>query len=341
MFTLCYFCCHAHAKAFIFEAEDSHAVGLLNINNPEEGAVYRSEAIGRKAVHLIQGQYLEYTFCVRKETKVQVSNIRFSNDGPHDEYVIEIDGNVVGKFETGTQTGSGAAWNDYHSSGQVGQPVDLGAGSHKVKLTTVFSDQWGDEVDFITLDVDDRNLDEMGFYCDKFCSDDIAFKNVSTQDSVPSSRFEQNSFKSSCPEESNVRVAVFNDIADTFRLTATIPQYRTFSNNRVPIFSGCNFNRPSLNLSNILIDPYGQTITTKKMKTVFAGSPTYMIMTTTFYPSVLSFVRGVDENRVGSILTIKFRNEGPVFDLDVSYLGESRRYISFDRLKIDPQNETT
>lgn len=66
-----------------------------------------------------------------------------------------------------------------------------------------------------------------------------------------------------------------------------------------------------------------------------------MIMTTTFYPSVLSFVRGVDENRVGSILTIKFRNEGPVFDLDVSYLGESRRYISFDRLKIDPQNETT
>lgn len=341
MFTLCYFCWHAHAKAFIFEAEDSHAVGSLNINNPEEGAVYRSEAIGRKAVHLIQGQYLEYTFCVRKETKVQVSNIRFSNDGPHDEYVIEIDGNVVGKFETGTQTGSGAAWNDYHSSGQVGNPVDLGAGSHKVKLTTVFSDQRGDEVDFITLDVDDRNLDEMGFYCDKFCSDDIAFKNVSTQDSVPSSRFEQNSFKSSCSEESNVRVAVFNDIADTFRLTATIPQYRTFSNNRVPIFSGCNFNRPSLNLSNILIDPYGQTITTKKMKTVFAGSPTYMIMTTTFYPSVLSFVRGVDENRVGSILTIKFRNEGPVFDLDVSYLGESRRYISFDRLKIDPQNETT
>lgn len=341
MFTLCYFCWHVHAKAFIFEAEDSHAVGLLNINNPEEGAVYRSEASGRKAVHLIQGQYLEYTFCVRKETKVQVSNIRFSNDGPHDEYVIEIDGNVVGKFETGTQTGSGAAWNDYHSSGQVGNPVDLGAGSHKVKLTTVFSDQWGAEVDFITLDVDDRNLDEMGFYCDKFCSDDIAFKNVSTQDSVPSSRFEQNSFKSSCPEESNVRVAVFNDIADTFRLTATIPQYRTFSNNRVPIFSGCNFNRPSLNLSNILIDPYGQTITTKKMKTVFAGSPTYMIMTTTFYPSVLSFVRGVDENRVGSILTIKFRNEGPVFDLDVSYLGESRRYISFDRLKIDPQNETT
>lgn len=341
MFTLCYFCWHAHAKAFIFEAEDSHAVGSLNINNPEEGAVYRSEAIGRKAVHLIQGQYLEYTFCVRKETKVQVSNIRFSNDGPHDEYVIEIDGNVVGHFQTGTQTGSGAAWNDYHSSGQVGNPVDLGAGSHKVKLTTVFSDQWGAEVDFITLDVDDRNLDEMGFYCDKFCSDDIAFKNVSTQDSVPSSRFEQNSFKSSCPEESNVRVAVFNDIADTFRLTATIPQYRTFSNNRVPIFSGCNFNRPSLNLSNILIDPYGQTITTKKMKTVFAGSPTYMIMTTTFYPSVLSFVRGVDENRVGSILTIKFRNEGPVFDLDVSYLGESRRYISFDRLKIDPQNETT
>lgn len=134
---------------------------------------------------------------------------------------------------------------------------------------------------------------------------------------------------------------MFSDIADNFRLTATIPQYRTFSNNRVPIFSGCNFNRPSLNLSNILIDPYGQTITTKKMKTVFAGSPTYMIMTTTFYPSVLSFVRGVDENRVGSILTIKFRNEGPVFDLDVSYLGESGRYISFDRLKIDPQNETT
>lgn len=341
MFTLSIIYCNAHAKAFIFEAEDSHTVGTLNLNNPEEGAVYRSEASGRKAVHLIQGQYLEYTFCVRQESNVQVSNIRFSNDGPHDEYIIEIDGNAVGSFQTGIQTGSGAAWNNYHSSGQVGQPVVLEAGSHKVKLTTVVSDQWGAEVDFITLDVDDRNLDEMGFYCDKFCFDDITFKNVSTQDSVPSSRFEQNSFKSSCSEEANVRVAVYNDIADTFRFTATIPKYITFSNNRVPIFSGCNFNRPSLNLSNILIDPYGQTINTKKMKTVFAGSPTYMIMTTTFYQSELSFVRGVDENRVGSILTIKFRNEGAVFDLDVSYLGESRRYISFDRLKIDPQNETT
>uniref|UniRef100_A0A8W8L1H5 Uncharacterized protein n=1 Tax=Magallana gigas TaxID=29159 RepID=A0A8W8L1H5_MAGGI len=143
------------------------------LSSRDRRAVYRSKAIGRKAVHLIQGQYLEYTFCVRKETKVQVSNIRLSNDSLHDEYVIEIDGNVFGYFQTGTQTGSGAAWNDNHSSGQVGQPMDLGAGSHKVKLTTVFSDQRGDEVDFITLDVDDRNLDEMGFYCDKFSSDDI------------------------------------------------------------------------------------------------------------------------------------------------------------------------
>lgn len=341
MFILSNIYCHAHAKVFIFEAEDSHTVGSLNINNPEEGAVYRSEASGRKSVHLVQGQYLEYNFCLRKESKVQVSNIRFSNDGPHDEYIVEIDGNVVGEFLTGTQTGSGAAWNDYHSSGYVGQPVVLEAGSHKVKLITAVSDQWGAEVDFITLDVDDMNLDEMGFYCDKFCFDDIIFKNVSTGDSIPSSRFEQNSFKSSCSEEANVKVAVYNDIADTFRLTATIPKYRTFSNNRVPIFSGCNFGRPSLNLSNILVDPFGQIMNTKKMRTVFAGSPTYMIMSTTFLQSKPSFVRGVDENRVGSILTIRFRNEGPIFDLDVSYLGESRRYISFERLKIDPQNETT
>lgn len=341
MFILSNIYCHAHAKAFIFEAEDSHTVGSLNINNPEEGAVYRSEASGRKSVHLVQGQYLEYNFCLRKESKVQVFNIRFSNDGPHDEYIVEIDGNVVGEFLTGTQTGSGAAWNDYHSSGYVGQPVVLEAGSHKVKLITAVSDQWGAEVDFITLDVDDMNLDEMGFYCDKFCFDDIIFKNVSTGDSIPSSRFEQNSFKSSCSEEANVKVAVYNDIADTFRLTATIPKYRTFSNNRVPIFSGCNFGRPSLNLSNILVDPFGQIMNTKKMRTVFAGSPTYMIMSTTFLQSKPSFVRGVDENRVGSILTIRFRNEGPIFDLDVSYLGESRRYISFERLKIDPQNETT
>lgn len=54
----------------------------------------------------------------------------------------------------------------------------------------VFLDQWGDEVDFIMLDVDDRNLDEMGFYCDKFCFDDIVFKNVFIQDSVFSLRFE-------------------------------------------------------------------------------------------------------------------------------------------------------
>lgn len=68
--------------------------------------------------------------------------------------------------------------------------MDFGVGSYKVKLMIVFLDQRGDEVDFIMLDVDDRNLDEMGFYCDKFCFDDIVFKNVFIQDSVFSLRFE-------------------------------------------------------------------------------------------------------------------------------------------------------
>ena len=330
-----------HSKTFIFEAENSHTVGTLIINNSDAGGVSRSEASGRKAVHMFTNQYLEYTFCVRKDTNVQISNIRFSNDGPHDEYLIEIDGNVVGEFLTGTQTGSGAAWNNYHSSGPVGKPVLITAGNHKVKLTTKVSDQWGAEVDFITLEVDDQALDEMGFYCDMFCFNDIKFENVSKHDTVPSSRFEQKSFKSSCSEEANVKVAVFNDFANTFRLTATSPKYRTFSNNRIPSYSGCNFGRPSLNLSNILIDPYGQTIETKKLKTIFEGSPTYVAMKTTFFQSQLSLARGVDENRVGSVLSLKFRNEGPVFELDVSYLGDSRRYISFERLKIDPQNETT
>lgn len=73
----------------------------------------------------------------------------------------------------------------------------------------------------------------------------------------------------------------------------------------------------------------------KKMKIVFVGFLIYMIMIIIFYLFVFFFVRGVDENWVGYILIIKFRNEGFVFDFDVFYLGEFCCYISFDRLKID------
>ncbi|XP_061191476.1 uncharacterized protein LOC133199636 [Saccostrea echinata] len=328
------------SKSFIFEAEDSHTVGSLNIGNNDLGGVSRSEASGRKAVHMYQGHYLEYTFCVHRETNVKISNIRFSNDGPHDEYLVEIDGNIVGEYKTGTQTGTGNAWNNYHSSGLVGTGVILAAGNHKIKLLVAVSDQWGAEVDFILVDVDDQKLDELGFHCDMFCFDDITFKKVKKLDSVPGSRFDQKSFRSSCSEEANVKVAVYNDFATLFRLTASNPKYKTFSNNRLPNYSGCNVGRPTLNFSNIAVDPYEQSISTNKFKIDFAGSPNYVIMAVTFFQPKLSLTRDPNEHRVGSVLTIKFKDEGAPFDLDISYLGESRRYISFDRLKVDPKNKT-
>lgn len=300
----------------------------------------RSEASGRNAVHLLQGQYLEYNFCLLKDTTVHVSNIRFSNDGPHDEYVVEMDGNMVGEYLTGTQTGSGNAWNNYHSSGPVGKGMLLGAGNHQIKLMVAVSDQWGAEVDFITVDVEDQSLDELGFYCDMFCFDDITFKEGPKIDSIPSSRFEQKSFKTSCSEEANIKVAVYNDLVNTFRLTASTPRYKTFSNNRLPNHHGCNFGRPSLNLSNITVDAYGKNIEKNRIKIEFAGSPNYIIMSITFLQSKLSLTRGVDENNVGTDLAVKFRAQGSPFSMDVSYLGDSRRYIGFDRLIIDPKNAT-
>jgi hypothetical protein len=315
-------------------------VGSLRQRSPESGAVSRSEASGRNAVHLLQGQYLEYKFCLLKTTTVQVSNIRFSNDGPHDEYLVEMDGNIVGEYLTGTQTGSGNAWNNYRSSGPVGKGVLLEAGNHKLKLKVAMSDQWGAEVDFLTVDVDDQSLDKLGFYCDMFCFDDITFKEGPKVDSIPSSRFEQKSSKTSCSEEANIKVAVYNDLVNTFRLTASNPKYKSFANNRLPNHNGCNYGRPSLNLSNITVDPYGKMIENNKMKIEFAGSPNYVIMTITFHQSKLSLTRGVDENNVGTKLAVKFRAQGSPFDMDVSYLGKSRRYISFPRVQVDPGNKT-
>ncbi|XP_062607968.1 uncharacterized protein LOC134269771 [Saccostrea cucullata] len=340
IFLLSCFIAKVSSKSFILEAEDSHTVGSLYIGDNKLGGVSRSEASGRKAVHMKQGQYLEYTFCVHRETNVQLSNIRFSNDGPHDEYLVEIDGNTVGEYKTGTQTGSGNAWNSYHSSGLVGKGVTLAAGNHKIKLVVAMSDQWGAEVDFILVDVDDQKLDELGFYCDMFCFDDIKFQKVPKLDSVPGSRFEQRSFRSSCSEEANVKVAVYNDLATFFRVTASNPKYKTFSNNRLPNYSGCNVGRPSLNFSNIAVAPYEQSISTSKYKIDFAGSPNYVIMAVTFFQPKLSLTRDTNEHQVGSVLKLKLRDDGAPFDLDISYLGESRRYISFDRLKVDPKNKT-
>nr|KAG5714679.1 hypothetical protein BaRGS_000167 [Batillaria attramentaria] len=178
-------------------------------------------------------------FCLQSSTVITISDVRYSNDGDSDYVEVRLDGERLGTFESHSKTSSGDNWNQFEHTGVIGQPVSVHAGKHVLELVFVSTDRHGIEIDFVGLDVEDEGQDERLLQCAAYCDSAINYSPTLVSDSLPSGWIQQQSHRTSCAEELNVRVALYHPGLASYRLTAHSPRYQTLLNDYHRDFHGC------------------------------------------------------------------------------------------------------
>ena len=81
-----------------------------------------------------------------------VTDVRYSNDGLSDVVSVFLNTSKIGQFTSKAVVTSGDGWNDFRSSGQVGNPVQIHEGVYKLQIQlSKSSDEYGIEIDKVSL----------------------------------------------------------------------------------------------------------------------------------------------------------------------------------------------
>lgn len=113
----------------------------------------RSQASKQKSVLLFQDDILTFNICSLSEIDLTVNEMVYSNDGNSDTITISIDQHIIGSFTTISSSNGGLGWNNFTTSGQIGNKTTLSEGQHKVEITISSADSYGVELDYIRFNV--------------------------------------------------------------------------------------------------------------------------------------------------------------------------------------------
>ena len=210
----------------------------LGSGYPSGAYRHRSAASSDATVALNQGQSTTLHFSVFSTCTVSVTNVAYTNDGGSDTISVSVDGTNIGSFQTVAESNAGHNWNVVRNSGNLGNSVIVASGTHTVRVTATTTDQYGVEIDRVSLLFDSECVTSIR------CVDPPA--------SIPSS-FEtcdnssahgsivQRSVMTGCAEEDNVHVPVYFNNVTEFTLTTSLPRYAslTRANNREANFTNC------------------------------------------------------------------------------------------------------
>ena len=127
---------------------------------------WRSQATNLKTLYIVDpGQDRHFTINIRlcispaspsKSVDVQVTNIRYSNDGSSDMLYVQIDGRQVGTRLTYAKSSWGHGWNVFRDTMKIGDPFSLSKGEHILSLQAK-TDRWGVEFDRIVINSENQN----------------------------------------------------------------------------------------------------------------------------------------------------------------------------------------
>ena len=127
----------------------------LEAENSDSGSsrelIFRSAASGGYVVNRRQDEYIIWHFNTNTSCEVVISGIYYSNDGGPDTIELKVDDSSIGHFTTTAVSQEGNQWNTFRSSGTVGNPVTLSEGQHALKLTVTMADEFGVDIDKVTL----------------------------------------------------------------------------------------------------------------------------------------------------------------------------------------------
>ncbi|KAL3861598.1 hypothetical protein ACJMK2_007624 [Sinanodonta woodiana] len=209
--------------------------------------IYRQAASQVKTIPMHENDVMSISFCIRRTTLVTVKNILYTNDGPENVFSLSIDGMPVGYATSHNKSNRGELWNVISRTGQVGTPLLISGGPHRLQLyilppdRTTRTDPYGIEVDAVQLEVDDDDMTNHYIHCWKtLCNDDITYRERHRdRNDVPSAKIVQMSIKTECAEEDNIKIPVYHEKLRQFRITAMPPRYRTFWQYKTADFDGC------------------------------------------------------------------------------------------------------
>ncbi|KAK3579226.1 hypothetical protein CHS0354_033293 [Potamilus streckersoni] len=137
----------------------------IEIKHPWTGirSIYRQNASGGGSLHLYENDAIIIRLCPDGPMFVSVENVSYSNDGMSDTIQLLENQNVLGTFSTYQQSNWGEYWNDFLSSGPLG---NFHAYSQPINLTfsVTYADCFGVELDKIVLKIN-KSVDQSFFIC--------------------------------------------------------------------------------------------------------------------------------------------------------------------------------
>lgn len=268
-------------------------------------------ATGGKAVLVGHEEPLSLNVCIRKKSMVRLDNLRYSNNN------FSLFFNVT--FNSGEWMGTfyakpGEDWAIFKNTGIFPRRYALEPGWHVIKIYVIdyFStNAEGIAVDKFVFSVDDPWMDNDILSCKTICTEKDSFptKVPSVGTSVFPSRIEQRSFPTSCAEVDNVDIPLYNAHVDSFAITASFPQYKSFSNRRNENTTSCPHLSPELwRFDNFnLSSSSTELVYNKTARMSFYSSSTNEMIV------ILRFVlegqkKGSVDSKIGSLLTLKLKN---------------------------------
>lgn len=325
------------AEKFVLEAEDALFDGGRNM-----AIVHRSEASNLKAVSSRKGDIFRFHFCLSSANKVRIEDVRYSNDGHSDTFVLlDVDGRHIARIESVPRFLKGMGWNDFIS---LDKPLDYfvsSAGMHTLTLEILEADAFGVEIDNVVLSVaNEANIDS--FKCQMFCMDD----SLKTKPAMKQSKkyqnawIEQRSTQTKCAEEDNINIPVYGVDINAFTITASAPDYRSHVNNRNPDFTDCTMLTALWSFENIIFENGGDThsrfhkssIGPKHTKhkdgdvaALIAGYNSERMMIDIVF-KLEGMAAGVVDADIGSVLHVTIRRVKGAVVVVMQYRGRSRNW---------------
>ncbi|XP_060556794.1 uncharacterized protein LOC132717358 [Ruditapes philippinarum] len=256
----------ADGSEIVIQAEDM--IGDVSEVN------HRQHASGYKAVHLYTGNILQTELCFISGTKFTVNEIEYSNDGPSDMISVSLDKVVIDEFRTVALSDGGLGWDMFKPHQSMVSTIT--EGHHMLTIKVIQSDQHGVEIDYIKVSVNySQTIDSLS--CKSFCFEDATYPHFtpSVSPSAGYARAVQRSVPTKCAEEDNINIPVFYESSSSlsFVVTASLPKYNSFQNNRGADWTNCQMYDAFWKYKNITLNSEHSLHTKSSSLRIYNVSP--------------------------------------------------------------------
>lgn len=159
---------------------------------------------------------LSFPICLYRQVSANIT-VRYSNDGRQDVVKVTVDGTQELSFSTEEAYGGGTYWNVFKLA-VLSSPVTLKRGYHHLTLTFQSLDLYGIEIDYIDVSIDEDFITNDVLSCKLVIGAEPQFSPKQAAN-VNDAYIEQHSYRTACPEEDNVHLAVYHHSVKQYTLT--------------------------------------------------------------------------------------------------------------------------